>query len=108
MINDQLAISSYQLIIFNCRKQITNTNALSSLSSRGVKRLRGKTEANPEIPRFARNKLRNPKIEEIATPFGLAMTCKGNKCLCINNNLRIADCRWKIVNYEITKDSIIE
>jgi hypothetical protein len=54
------------------------------LSLRGVKRLRGKAEANPEIPRFARNKLRNPEIDEIATPFGLAMTCKGNKCICIN------------------------
>ncbi len=33
-------------------------------------RLRGKAEANPEIPRFARNKLRNLKQNnEIATPF---------------------------------------
>ena len=36
--------------------------------------LRGEAEANPEIPRSARNKLRNPVKNEIATPFGLAMT----------------------------------
>ena len=36
--------------------------------------MRGVAEANPEIPRFARNKLRNPMENEIATPFGLAMT----------------------------------
>jgi hypothetical protein len=41
--------------------------------------LRGVAEANPEIPRFARNKLRNPKKDEIATPFGLAMTMCGVK-----------------------------
>lgn len=37
------------------------------MSLRGVKRLRGNAEANPEIPRSARNKLRNPNKEEIAT-----------------------------------------
>jgi hypothetical protein len=42
-------------------------------SLRGVKRLRGQAQANPEIPRFARNRLRNPK-DEIATPSGLVMT----------------------------------
>jgi hypothetical protein len=36
--------------------------------------LRGVAEANPEIPRSARNKLRNPVKNEIASPFGLAMT----------------------------------
>jgi len=41
---------------------------------RGAKRLRGKVEANSEIPRFARNRLRNPMKNEIATPFGLAKT----------------------------------
>ncbi|MBS3907654.1 MAG: hypothetical protein KGZ49_11535 [Syntrophaceae bacterium] len=30
--------------------------------SRGVKRLRGEAEANPEIPRLARNMLRNPAV----------------------------------------------
>jgi len=44
--------------------------------------LRGKAEANPEIPRSARNKLRNLTIEEIATPFGLAMTWEGNRYVC--------------------------
>ena len=39
--------------------------------------MRGVAEANPEIPRFARNKLRNPLKNEIATPFGLAMTTCG-------------------------------
>ena len=37
-------------------------------------RLRGAAEANPEIPRFARDKLRNPMKYEIAAPYGLAMT----------------------------------
>ena len=41
--------------------------------------MRGVAEANPEIPRFARNKLRNPMKNEIATPFGLAMTTYGVK-----------------------------
>ena len=41
--------------------------------------MRGVAEANPEIPRFARNKLRNPLKNEIATPFGLAMTKCGVK-----------------------------
>jgi len=53
---------------------IVNTGALSNLSLRGGERLRGKAEANPEIPRSARNKLRNLNKTEIATPFGLAMT----------------------------------
>jgi hypothetical protein len=39
----------------------TNTNDINSVSLRGVERLRGKAEANQEIPRSARNKLRNPK-----------------------------------------------
>jgi len=57
----------------------TNANALNSLSLRGVKRLRGKAEANPEIPRFARNKLRNPRENEIATPFALnTMRCRAS------------------------------
>ena len=41
--------------------------------------MRGVAEANPEIPRFARNKLRNPMKNEIAAPFGLAMTLCGVK-----------------------------
>ena len=57
----------------------TNTNATSNLSLRGAERLRGVAEANPEIPCFARNKLRNPLKNEIATPFGLAMTTCGIK-----------------------------
>jgi histone acetyltransferase (RNA polymerase elongator complex component) len=52
--------------------------SLNRLSLRGGKRLRGEAEANPEIPLFARNRLRNPKNDEIAVPFGLAMTCKDN------------------------------
>jgi len=46
------------------------------LSLREAKRLRGEAEANPEIPRFARNRLRNPN--EVATPAfdRLAMTKK--------------------------------
>jgi len=35
-------------------------NAIDKLSLRGTKWLRGAAEANPEIPRAARNKLRNP------------------------------------------------
>jgi hypothetical protein len=38
---------------------LTNTNVLSKVSLRGVKRLQGKAEANTEIPRFVRNRLRN-------------------------------------------------
>ena len=34
-------------------------NLPNKLSWRGVKRWRDETEANPEIPRFARNRLRN-------------------------------------------------
>ena len=41
--------------------------------------MRGEAEANQEIPRFARNKLRNPMKNEIAAPFGLAMTTRGVK-----------------------------
>ena len=41
--------------------------------------MRGKAEANPKIPRFARNRLRNPSRNEIAAPSGLAMTWKANK-----------------------------
>jgi hypothetical protein len=47
---------------------------MSRLSLRGAMRLRSEAEANSEIPRFARNKLRNPMKGEIATPLGLAMT----------------------------------
>ena len=36
--------------------------------------MRSEAEANSKIPRFARNKLRNPMKNEIAAPFGLAMT----------------------------------
>ena len=46
---------------------LTNTNAINSLSLRGVKRQS------------------NPKKNEIATPFGLAMTSKNSKCVCINS-----------------------
>jgi hypothetical protein len=35
-------------------------NTIDKLSLRGTKWLRGAAEANPEIPRAARNKLRNP------------------------------------------------
>ncbi len=44
--------------------------------------MRGKAEANPQIPHIARNRLRNLKQNnEIATPFGLAMTfSEGSKC----------------------------
>jgi hypothetical protein len=35
-------------------------NAIDKLSLRGTEWLRGAAEANPEIPRAARNKLRNP------------------------------------------------
>ena len=52
--------------------------SLNRLSLRGGKRLRGEAEANPEIPLFARNRLRNLKKDEIAAPFGLAMTGKDN------------------------------
>jgi hypothetical protein len=41
---------------------------LINVSLRRAERLRGGAEANPEIPRFARNKLRNPKTNAIATP----------------------------------------
>jgi A/G-specific adenine glycosylase len=67
---------------------VSNANTSNSLSLRGGKRLRGKAEANPEIPRSARNKLRNPNKNEIATPFGLAMTCKNDECACIRNPAR--------------------
>jgi hypothetical protein len=43
-------------------------HTISNLSLRGTERLRGVAEANSEIPRFARNKLRNPMKNEIATP----------------------------------------
>jgi len=57
----------------------SNAKAFNSLSLRGVKRLRGKAEANSETPRFARNKLRNPKKDEIATPFALyTMRCRAS------------------------------
>jgi len=52
--------------------------SLNRLSLRGGERLRGEAEANPEIPLFVRNRLRNPKNDEIAAPFGLAMTGKDN------------------------------
>ena len=42
----------------------TNTNEISKMSLRGVERRS------------------NPKKDEIATPFGLAMTCKDNNCVC--------------------------
>ena len=61
-----------------------SANDINSVSLRGAKRLRGKAEANPEIPRSARNKLRNLKQrrdcralrpEHLAVQgFGLAMT----------------------------------
>ena len=35
-------------------------NAIDKLSLRGTEWLRGAAEANPEIPRAARNRLRNP------------------------------------------------
>ena len=50
--------------------EFTNSNAIGNLSLRGAERLQGGAEANPEIPRFARNKLRNPLKNEIATPSG--------------------------------------
>ena len=40
--------------------EILIVNAIDKLSLRGTKWLRGAAEANPEIPRAARNKLRNP------------------------------------------------
>ena len=43
----------------DAKTKIFKANALSNVSLRGVKRLRGKAEANLEIPRFARNRLRN-------------------------------------------------
>jgi hypothetical protein len=55
-------------------KVIINKNLINSVSLQGAERLRGKAEANPEIPRFARNRLCNLK-EEIAS-LSLAMTMK--------------------------------
>ena len=50
----------------DARVNIFNANTLSNVSLRGVKRRS------------------NPRKEEIATPCGLAMTCNGNKCVCIS------------------------
>jgi thiamine biosynthesis lipoprotein len=50
----------------DARANIFNANTLSNVSLRGVKRRS------------------NPRKEEIATPCGLAMTCNGNKCVCIS------------------------
>jgi hypothetical protein len=48
-------------------------------SLRGVERLRGEAEANPEIPRFARNRLRNPfKDAACFGRCGLATTISKN------------------------------
>jgi A/G-specific adenine glycosylase len=49
---------------------VSNTDAPNSLSLRGAKRRS------------------NPCKNEIAAPFGLAMTCKGDKLLCIGKPLR--------------------
>jgi len=58
---------------------VSSTNELNSLSLRGAEWLRGAAEANPEIPRFARNKFRNPRKDEIATPFALnTMRCRAS------------------------------
>ena len=67
--------SSVRHFIENSLFKLTSLNRLSL---RGGERLRGEAEANPEIPLFARNRLRNPKNDEIAAPFGLGMTCKDN------------------------------
>jgi hypothetical protein len=50
--------------------KFTNPNALNNLSLRGVERRS------------------NPKKNEIAAPFGLAMTCKEIYCVCISINYR--------------------
>ncbi len=75
---------------------ISLVKALPNWSLRGVKRLRGAAEANSEIPRFARNKLRNLKKNEIATPSGLAMTCQKSKCACINCS-KLGDSRERVI-----------
>ena len=50
--------------------------------------MRGKAEANPEIPRFARNRLRNPPKDEIAVPFGLAMIVTKIISFVLNSNVQ--------------------
>ena len=62
------------------------------MSLRGAQRLRGAAEANPEIPRVARNRLRNPmnsstyKIRDCFAP--LAMTTLGAFYETINFEIR--------------------
>ena len=57
-----------------------------NLSLRGVKRLRGASEATPEIPRLTPIKIHSPMKNEIATPQGLAMTCQESDSVRIHHS----------------------
>ena len=65
---------------------ILQVKTFRNLSLRGVKRLRGASEATPEIPRLAPIKLHSPMKNEIATPQGLAMTCQESDSVRIHHS----------------------
>jgi MSHA pilin protein MshC len=65
---------------------ILHVKTFRNLSLRGVKRLRGASEATPEIPRLAPINLHNPINNDIATPPGFAMTCQESDSVRIHHS----------------------
>ena len=59
---------------------ILQAKAFCNLSLRGVKRFRGESTANPEIPHCMLNKFSNPIRDEMATP-GFAITYQESDCI---------------------------
>jgi len=67
----------------DARANIFNANTLSNVSLRGVKRRSLVLSGAKELLRLPRASP-SQRLRRIATPCGLAMTCNGNKCVCIS------------------------
>jgi prepilin-type N-terminal cleavage/methylation domain-containing protein len=65
---------------------ILQVKTFRNLSLRRVKRLRGVSEATPEISRLAPIKLHNPINNDIATPPVFAMTCQESDSVRMNHS----------------------
>jgi prepilin-type N-terminal cleavage/methylation domain-containing protein len=65
---------------------ILQVKAFRNLSLRGAKRLRGVSEATPEISRLAPIELRHPINNDIATPPGFVMTCQESDSVSIHHS----------------------
>jgi prepilin-type N-terminal cleavage/methylation domain-containing protein len=89
-------LSPYRIRRSRVAAIISQAEACGNLSLGGVKQSLTEAEANPEIPRLARNKF---KKNGMAAPSGLAMTCQQSNSISTNYS-EFLDSRPRVVRYK--------